>query len=54
MFYTLLAAGDQLIKLSPPAILAWPAKENQREDGGGYQFLNSVFSLAPEKAIFMF
>lgn len=35
---TLLAPGDQLIKLSPQAKFMCSAKGNQREDVGGYSF----------------
>lgn len=43
MPFTLLAAGDQLIRLWPEAELTLPARESQREDVGGYHFLKSVF-----------
>lgn len=35
MSSTLLAAGDQLIKMWPQAILMLLAKKSQREDVGG-------------------
>ena len=46
MSSTLLAAGDQLIKLWPEAKLALPARESQQEDVGGYNFL-ILFSHDP-------
>lgn len=51
MSSTLVAAGDQLIKLWPQAKLMLPARESHREDVGGYNF-SILFSHDPKEIYF--